>query len=80
MNKDIELQPRTLADKIDRQLYERTAISKKLEELIKKKLNQMKESTQLLPDLVFPSNCFLEGKMDLMGNKTVLKRMEPFVR
>ena len=38
---------RTLADKIDQQLYERTAISRKPEELIKKQLEQVKETSQL---------------------------------
>ncbi|MBQ6208622.1 MAG: DUF1016 family protein [Prevotella sp.] len=51
---------RTLADKIDQQLFERTAISRKPEELIKQELEQVKQTNQLLPDLVFRSSYFLD--------------------
>jgi predicted nuclease of restriction endonuclease-like (RecB) superfamily len=44
---------RTLRKKIDSMLYERTAISKKPEELIKSELQNLKEQDQLTPDLVF---------------------------
>lgn len=51
---------RTLDEKIDGQLYERTAISRKPEEIIKHELSQVKEKNQLLPDLVFRSSYFLD--------------------
>ncbi len=44
---------RTLRKKIDSMLFERTAISKKPEELIKLELRQLKENDKLSPDLVF---------------------------
>jgi len=44
---------RTLRKKIDSMLFERTAISKKPEELIKLELKQLKEKNKLTPDLVF---------------------------
>jgi hypothetical protein len=51
---------RTLEERIDGQLYERTAISRKPEEVIRQELAQIKESNQLLPDLVFRSSYFLD--------------------
>ena len=51
---------RTLAQKIDTQLYERTTISRKPEEVIKQELAQVKENNRLLPDLVFRSSYFLD--------------------
>lgn len=51
---------RTLNQKIDEQLYERTAISRKPEDVIKKELAYVKEKSQLLPDLVFRSSYFLD--------------------
>ena len=51
---------RTLAEKIDKQLYEQTAISRKPEELIKEELEHTKQSNVLLPDLVFRSSYFLD--------------------
>ena len=51
---------RTLDAKIDAQLYERTAISRKPEELIKQELSQLKEENTLQPDLVFRSSYFLD--------------------
>jgi len=44
---------RTLRKKIDSMLFERTAISKKPEELVKLELQQLKEEDKLSPDLVF---------------------------
>ena len=51
---------RTLAEKIDGQLYERTAISRKPEDVIKKELASVRETNQLLPDMVFRSSYFLD--------------------
>ena len=44
---------RTLRQKIDGMLYERTAISKKPKQPIKQELKQLRESDKLTPDLVF---------------------------
>ena len=44
---------RTLRDKIDGMLYERTAISKKPAKLIKKELAELRDKDKLTPDLVF---------------------------
>ncbi|MEN8221072.1 MAG: DUF1016 N-terminal domain-containing protein [Pseudomonadota bacterium] len=44
---------RTLRKKIDAMLFERTAISKKPEELAKLELQQLKDEDKLSPDLVF---------------------------
>ena len=51
---------RTLSAKIDSQLFERTAISQKPEELIKQELKNLKEDNTLTPDLVFRSSYFLD--------------------
>ena len=51
---------RTLEAKIDAQLFERTAISRKPEELIKQELVRLKEENTLQPDLVFRSSYFLD--------------------
>ena len=51
---------RTLADKIDSMLYERTAISRRPEEVIRKQLEEVRETKSLTPDLVFRSTYFLE--------------------
>jgi len=51
---------RTLQSKIDGMLYERTAVSSKPDELIKKELIQLRNENILSPDLVFKSPYFLE--------------------
>lgn len=51
---------RTLRRKIDSMLFERTAISKKPEELAKLELSQLKEEDQLSPDLVFKDHYVLD--------------------
>ncbi len=51
---------RTLRKKIDSMLFERTAISKKPEELIKTELKQLREEDKLTPDLVFRDPIFLD--------------------
>jgi len=77
---------RTLADKIDKQLYERTAISRRPEELIKKELEQVKESSELLPDLVFRSSYFLDmlGLPDIFSESdleaTILTQIQQFIK
>ena len=77
---------RTLADKIDKRLYERTAISRKPEELIKRELEQVKQSNELLPDLVFRSSYFLDmlGLPDIFSESdleaTILTQIQEFIK
>ena len=67
--------PRTLDEKIDSQLYERTAISRRPEEIIKAELDTMKDTDRIHPDLVFRSSYFLDlvGLPDVFsdGNKRI---------
>lgn len=51
---------RTLRKKIDSMLYERTAISKKPELLVKAELEMLRKEDQLTPDLVFRDPYVLE--------------------
>jgi predicted nuclease of restriction endonuclease-like (RecB) superfamily len=51
---------RTLQDRIQSMLYERTAISKKPEETIRNEIEQLGESGQITPDLVFRDPYFLD--------------------
>lgn len=51
---------RTLQEKIDGMLYERTAISGKPDEMIKQELLKLRDDNVLSPDLVFKSPYFLE--------------------
>lgn len=50
---------RTLDEKIDAQLFERTAISRKPDEVIKAELEKSKEKNEIQPDMVFRSSYFL---------------------
>lgn len=62
---------RTLDSKINSQLYERTAISSKPEEIVKHELSLLKEKNILQPDLVFRSSYFLDmlGLPDAFSEK-----------
>lgn len=62
---------RTFREKINSMLYERTAISKKPEETIKKELQQLNETNHLTPDLVFRDPYFLDflGLKDTYSEK-----------
>lgn len=51
---------RTLIQKIDNQLFEQTALSKKPEDIIKKELMVTKETKSLSPDMIFRSTYFLD--------------------
>ena len=51
---------RQLRKEIDGMLYERTAISTKPDELIKKELTQLRDDNVMSPDLVFKNPYFLE--------------------
>jgi len=76
---------RTLRKKIDGMLYERTAISKKPEELAKKELAALREKDRLTPDLVFRDPYFLDflGLKDTYSEKdletAILREMESFI-
>lgn len=52
---------RTLDEKIDAMLYERTALSRKPEKLIKQELEQIQSTNILMPDVVFRSSYFLDA-------------------
>ncbi|MBL7195999.1 MAG: DUF1016 family protein [Desulfobacterales bacterium] len=76
---------RTLRKKINGMLYERTAISKKPEELIEKDLAALREEDRLTPDLVFRDPYFLDflGLKDTFSEKdlesSILREMESFI-
>lgn len=63
---------RILEEKIDAQLYERTAISRRPEEVIKAELGKVRENNSLQPDLVFRSSYFL----DMLGLPDVFSESE----
>jgi predicted nuclease of restriction endonuclease-like (RecB) superfamily len=76
---------RTLDEKIDKQLYLQTALSRKPEEVIKKELEESKSKNQLLPDMVFRSSYFLDilGLPDVFSEKdlenAILSQVEEFL-
>ena len=76
---------RTLNEKIDSMLFERTAISKKPDELIKHELNELREENKLSPDLVFRDPYFLNflGLEDRYSEKSledaILRELEKFI-
>jgi len=76
---------RTLRKKIDSMLYERTALSKKPEEIIEHELTQLRESDQISPDLVFKDPYILDflGLNDHYLEKgledAILREMENFL-
>jgi len=76
---------RTLNEKINSMLFERTAISKKPEELIKKELKELQEENKLSPDLVFRDPYFLNflGLEDNYSEKSledgILRELEKFI-
>jgi len=76
---------RTLRKKIDGMLYERTAISKKPENLIEKDIVALREEDRLTPDLVFRDPYFLDflGLKDTYSEKdletAILREMEGFI-
>ena len=64
---------RTLDEKIDGMLYERTALSRKPEELIKQELKQIQATNSLTPDVVFRSSYFLDT-LGLAGQSPITSR------
>lgn len=76
---------RTLRDKIDGMLYERTAISKKPEKVVKHELKNLREQDKLSPKLVFRDPYFLDflGLNDRYMEKdledAILREIEQFL-
>ena len=76
---------RTLDRKIDSQLYERTAISRRPEEVIRQALEETEERQTLVPDLVFRSSYFLDalGLPDMFSEKdlesAIISQMQEFL-
>ncbi|WPD23343.1 MAG: PDDEXK nuclease domain-containing protein [Candidatus Electrothrix scaldis] len=76
---------RTLRQKIDGMLYERTALSKKPDELIQQELRLLREEDRLSPDLVFRDPYFLDflGLKDRYLEKdledAILRELEQFL-
>lgn len=76
---------RMLHKKINSMLFERTALSKKPDKLIKKELAELKTADKLTPDLVFRDPYFLDflGLTDTYAEKDVeaaiLREMESFI-
>ncbi|MDA1277460.1 MAG: PDDEXK nuclease domain-containing protein [Verrucomicrobia bacterium] len=76
---------RTLAKKLDSMLYERTAISKKPEEVTKAELAALRSEDQLTPDLVFRDPYILDflGLKDRYLEKdledAILRELETFL-
>jgi predicted nuclease of restriction endonuclease-like (RecB) superfamily len=75
----------TLRKKIDSMLFERTALSKKPDDLIKEELKSLKETDNLTPDIVFKDPYFLDftGLKDTYSEKTledaILREIEQFI-
>jgi predicted nuclease of restriction endonuclease-like (RecB) superfamily len=76
---------RTLRNKIGGMLYERTALSRKTDELIERELAALREEDRLSPDLVFRDPYFLDflGLTDEYSEKdleeAILREMEKFL-
>jgi predicted nuclease of restriction endonuclease-like (RecB) superfamily len=76
---------RALRDKIDGMLYERTALSKKPEELIKQEIAALREEDKLSPDLIFRDPYLLEflNLADTYSEKdlenAILRELERFL-
>lgn len=77
---------RTLDKKIDTQLYERTTISRKPKEIIKRELQNVKEHNTIIPDLVFRSSYLLDilGLPDTFSEKdlenAILSQIQLFIK
>jgi len=76
---------KTLRNKINGMLYERTAISKRPDELIKRELQALRDENKLNPDLVFRDPYFLDflNLKDTYSEKNledaILKELEQFI-
>lgn len=76
---------RLMGDRINSLLYERTAISKRPEETIRKELKQLRNEQQLTPDLVFRDPYVLEflGLKDTFSEKdlesAIIAELQSFI-
>ena len=76
---------RTLRAKLDGMLYERTALSKKPEELAKKELAALRDEDRMTPDLVFRDHYLLDflGLTDTYSERdlenSIIREMERFI-
>jgi len=76
---------RLLNEKISGMLYERTAISKKPEQLIREELQQLRDQELMTPDLVFKDPYFLDflGLKDTYSERdletAILRELESFI-
>ena len=76
---------RTLRGKIDRLLYERTAVSKRPEELIRRHLADLRDEDRMTPDLVFRDPYFLDflglsgGYVEKDVEDAILRELESFI-
>ncbi len=76
---------RTLDKKIESQLYERTAISRRPEDVIRQALEETEDKQTLVPDLVFRSSYFLDalGLPDSFSEKdlesAIISQMQEFL-
>jgi len=76
---------RTLQKKIQSMLFERTALSRKPEELARVEIKALRECDRLTPDLVFRDPYFLEflGLSDVYAERdlemAILREMESFI-
>lgn len=76
---------RTLRQKIDRLLYERTAVSKKPEDLIQRDLAELRDEDRLSPDLVFRDPYILDflgltgGYVEKDVEDAILRELESFI-
>jgi predicted nuclease of restriction endonuclease-like (RecB) superfamily len=76
---------RTLRQKIQGMLFERTAISKKPEETIKNEIAELRDEDKLTPDLIFRDTYFLDflGLSDTFSEKdlenAILRELEKFL-
>ncbi len=76
---------RTLRHKIDHLLYERTAVSKKPDDLIEQDITALREEDRLTPDMVFRDPYFLDF-LGLTGHhaekdveQAILRELEAFI-
>jgi predicted nuclease of restriction endonuclease-like (RecB) superfamily len=76
---------RTLEKKISGMLFERTALSKKPEKLIREELDNLRSEDKLTPDLIFRDPYFLDflGLKDTYSEKdletAILRELEAFI-
>jgi predicted nuclease of restriction endonuclease-like (RecB) superfamily len=77
---------RTLDQKIDNLFYERTALSRKPEEVIKQELKKIQATNSITPDVVFRSSYFLDilGLADSYSEKdledSILLNLQSFIK